>query len=213
MQTKSKQKKHVFWKRIPMFFARLVCAPLVLLFRVKRLNPDGTPYTGKLRGGAILAANHRSYSDTFVVGVAVLRRMYFLAAEVVMKTKLRSWLLTGVGAIKIDRNAADIEAIRRSVQVLKEGDLLTVFPQGGIKEGQQIDSVKSGVVLIALQAGVPIVPVYICPVEHWYNRRTVVIGEPIDPKEQIKKLFPSAADLDRVAQLLAQKMNECILTR
>ena len=209
-QTQSKKPRLFNPKRFPMDMARLVCSPLLLAYRMKRITPTGEPYKGRVEGGAILAANHTSYSDTFLLGVTFwYRRMFFLAAEVVMKSKLRNWLLKGVGAIRIDRQSTDIEAIRRSVEVLKEGHLLGIFPQGGIVGDEQIQTLKSGVVLIALQAGVPIVPVYLCPKKHWYSRRVAVIGQTLDPKEHIQKKFPSTADIDRLAQLLAEEMNRC----
>lgn len=210
MQTKSKERRKFILKRIPMDLARLVCVPLLPLYRMKRLTPEGEPYKNRIRGGAIVAANHTAFSDPFLAGVAFwYRRMFFLAAEIVMQGKLRNWLLRGVGAIEIDRNQADIEAIRKSVDVLKEGNLLLIFPQGGISEENQIQTLKSGAVLIALQAGVPIVPMHIRPREYWYSRRTVVIGQTLDPKAYIQKKFPSTADIDRVSQKLAEEMNRC----
>ena len=210
MQTKSKERRKFILKRIPMDLARLVCTPLLPVYRMKRLTPEGEPYKNRIRGGAIVAANHTAFSDPFLAGVAFwYRRMFFLAAEIVMQGKLRNWLLRGVGAIEIDRNQADIEAIRKSVDVLKEGNLLLIFPQGGISEENQIQTLKSGAVLIALQAGVPIVPMHIRPREHWYSRRTVVIGQTLDPKAYIQKKFPSTADIDRVSQKLAEEMNRC----
>lgn len=208
---KNKKKEAPRWlRRLAMDMARLVCAPLLLAYRMKRITPSGEKYRGKIRGGAIMAANHASFSDPFLVGVAVwYRRLFFLAAEVVMKGKLRSALLRGVGAIRIDRNTADIDAIRKCVGVLKEGKLLCVFPQGGIQDGDGVESVKSGAVLIALQAGVPIIPMYICPKKKWYNRRVVVIGEAIDPKTLIQKKFPTTADIDRTAKLLLEEMARC----
>lgn len=197
-------------RRLPMDLARLVCAPLLLIYRMKRLTPEGEKYRGPIRGGAILAANHSTFEDPFLAGVAVwYRRTFFLVAEAVMQGKLRSFLLKGVGAIRIDRNAADIEAIRKSVEVLKAGHLLTIFPQGGISRGEDIQALKSGAVLIALQAGVPIVPIHICPKKHWYSRRVVVFGDTIDLKEHIQKKFPSTADIDRVAGILLEEMNRC----
>ena len=198
-------------RRLPMDMARLVCTPLLLWYRMKTLTPEGEKYNTRIRGGAILAANHTSFPDPFLAGVAFWsRRVFFLAAESVMKGKLRSWLLKGVGAIKIDRNCADIEAIRKSVTVLKEGHTLLVFPQGGITEGEQIQSLKSGVVLIALQAGVPIVPMHICKKAHWYSRRVTVVGNTIDPKDYIKNKFPSTKDVENVSQILMEEMNRCM---
>ena len=95
------------------------------------------------------------------------------------------------------------------MQTLKRGDLLAIFPQGGISQEGQVQALKSGVVLIALQAGVPIIPMHIVPAEHWYSRRVVVMGEPLDPKTYIQKKFPSTADIDQVTQKLLEEMNRC----
>lgn len=210
MQTKEKTSTGYKPNLLAMDAARLVCSPLLLLWRMKRLTPDGEKYTGRIQGGAIVAANHTSFADPFLVGVAVwYRRLFFLAAEAVMGGKLRSWLLKGVGAIKIDRNCADIDSMRKCVDVLKAGYPLSVFPQGGISEEDEVTSVKSGAILMALQAGVPIVPMYICPTKRWYNRRTVVIGDPIDPKSYIAKKFPSTKDIESVSQILMEAMNHC----
>ena len=212
MQKKSKICTIFDIRRFPQDLGRLVCFPLLILFRMKRLTPEGKKYKGKIRGGAILAANHTSFSDPFVLGVTVwYRRLFFLAAEVVMKGKLRKWLLKGVGAIEIDRHNTDIEAVRKSVAVLKRGHLLSVFPQGGIAGGDEIGQLKSGVILFAMQAGVPIIPMHIVPRKRWYERRVVVIGEAFDPKSCFEKKFPSTADIDRAAQRLAEEMNRCVV--
>jgi 1-acyl-sn-glycerol-3-phosphate acyltransferase len=199
-------------KLFPMDLARLVCSPLLLWYRMKKLTPDGKKYAERFQGGAILAVNHTSFSDPFLVGVTVwYRRLFFLAAEAVMQGKLRTWLLKGVGAIKIDRNGIDIEAIRNSVDVLKKGHLLAVFPQGGIRGNDRIESIKSGAVLIALQAGVPIIPMHICPKKHKFSRRVTIIGNAIDPKDYIENKFPSTKDIEKVAQVLMEEMNHCMM--
>lgn len=208
------QKKHKLFdfRRLPMDLARLVCLPLIPLFRMKRLTPDGEKYKGRIRGGAILAANHTSFTDPFLLGVAVwYRRLFFLAAEAVMKGKLRKVLLKGVGAIEIDRYGTDIEAARKSVDILKKGYLLAVFPQGGIARDEQVQTLKGGVVLFALQAGVPIVPMHVVPKKHWYSRRVVVIGESLNPKAYVEKKFPSTADIDRISQKLLEEMKRCMV--
>lgn len=197
---------------LPMDIARLVCTPLLVLFRMKVLTPEGEIYKNRIRGGAIMAANHTSFLDPFLVGVAFwYRRLFFLAAEAVMRGKLRTWLLKGVGAIKIDRNCADIEAIHNTVNVLKRGHLVSVFPQGGISKNEEIKALKSGAILIALQAGVPIVPMYICPRKHWYSRRVTIVGNTINPKDHIKNKFPSTQDIERVSMILMEEMNRCMI--
>lgn len=198
------------FKYLPMDMARLVCAVLIPILRIKKRTPEGNKYTEKIRGGAILAANHTAFVDPFIVGVCMwYRRMHFLVAEVVMKGRLRSFLLKGVGAIKIDRNATDIEAINQSVQKLKEGFLLTVFPQGRIQKDDRMDAIKSGAVLMALRAGVPIVPMHILPRKKWYSMRTVVIGKAIDPQQFCTKKFPSTVDIKNISDALVEELLRC----
>lgn len=209
------QKKAKLWniKRLPMDLAKLIYLPTALFFRVKKRTPSGEKYKGTLKGGALIAANHTSFADPFIVGVTFwYRRLFFLVAEAVMVGKLRVALLRGAGAIKINRYETDIDAIKQSVQVLKEGQLLSVFPQGGIRKDEEADMshVKSGVVLLALQANVPVIPMYICPKKHWYNRYTVIIGESFDPRSVCTKKIPSTADIQNITNILLEKMNLCV---
>lgn len=200
-------------KLLPMDFSRIVCVPLLLIFRMKRLTPTGEKYTQKIKGGAVIAANHTSMADPFLVGTAFwYRRLFFLAAEAVMGGKIRSALLRGAGAIKIDRGATDIEAIKKSVETVKSGQLLSIFPQGEIKKDEQVDDIKSGAVLIALKADVPIIPVHILPSKHFFAQRSVIIGEAIYPKEHISGRFPTAADIEKVSQMLMQQMQNTGVT-
>lgn len=207
---KNNMKIGSFFKLLAMDAARAVCSVLIPVFRIKRLTPDGQKYREKIQGGAIVAANHTSFVDPFIVGVTFwYRRLHLLVAEIVMGGKLRSCLLKGVGGIKIDRNATDLEAIKKSVEVLKAGRLLAIFPQGGINKQDDVDSIKSGAVFIALMAGVPIIPMYIKPKAHWYDRQAVVIGETIYPSKLCTKKIPGIADTEAITKMLAEKLTDC----
>lgn len=210
--TETRKQHHRFFtlKNLSMDLARLVCSVLPIFMRMKRMTPQGEKYKGKICGGALIAANHTSFLDPFIVGVTFwYRRLYFLVAEIVMQGKLRSMLLRGVGAIKIDRNAADIEAIKKSIEKLKKGYLLSVFPQGGINRDDDIDAIKSGAALLAVKAGVPIIPMHISPKKHWYNRQTVVIGNTINPRDFITKKIPSTQDINNISVALMNELNLC----
>ena len=208
----SKKPKLFNIKRFPQDMARLVCVPLILLLRPKRLTPEGEKYKEKLRGGAVLAANHTSMFDPFAVGVTFwYRRIFFFVAEIVMRGKLRPILLKGVGCIKVERSIADVEAIKKAIGILSEGHPLTVFPQGGITEGEEISALKSGAVLMALRANVPIIPMYIRKRKHWYSRLTVIVGKTIYPSEMTTKKIPSTADIEKISEALMQEMNRCAI--
>lgn len=210
MEKKSKLHPLFSFKSLPMDMARIVSSVLIPVLRVKRYTADGKKYKGKIKGGAIIAANHTSFIDPFIVGITFwYRRMHFLVAEVVMRNKLRTILLKGIGAIKIDRNGADIEAVTKSVDKLKAGYLLTVFPQGEINRNDSINSVKAGTALFSVRASVPIVPMYILPRKHWYSSCRVIIGSTISPEDFCKKKFPSTEDINNITEALMNELNRC----
>lgn len=211
MSEKKRNKAKLFdIRHFPMDLARLSFAPLPLIYRVRAWTPEGQKYRKKLRGGAIIAANHNGFLDPVVLFITFwYRRFFFLAGELVMDGSFKSKLMAGCGAIRIDRNIADMEAIRRCVSLLKEGHVLGVFPQGQITKSQEVSALKHGTVLMALQAGVPIIPMYIEPQIKWYKRRNVFVGEPLYPQELCTKKFPSTADIERISEILAVEMNRC----
>ena len=207
---KEEKKKNIFmriWLRIAYELSRILYVILLVPYRPMLLTPEGKRYKGIFKGGAILAANHTAFSDPFVVGSALwYRRMNFFTADVVMATKTREKLLKAAGAIKVNREITDIEAVRSSVEVLKKGRLLLIFPEGGVQKVGQVQPIKSGAVLMALQAGVPIVPLFICYNARWYNRRKVIVGNPIAPKTLCSRKIPTAADIENISHVLQEEM-------
>lgn len=211
MSEKRKKAKLFDIRHFPMDFARVNMALLPLIYRVRAKTPEGEKYRNKIRGGAIIAANHTDFSDPLVLFVTFwYRRVFFLAGELVMNGSTRSKMLAGLGAIRIDRNIADMDAIRRSVALLKEGHILGIFPQGQITKSEGVSDVKHGAVLMALQADVPIIPMYIKPQSKKFKTRDVIIGDPIYPKELCSKRIPSTVDIQKISETLAAEMNRCI---
>lgn len=198
-------------KRLPMDMARIVCIPLLLIFRMKRIDTNGNPYKKFPLGAAVIASNHTGFVDPFLTGVCFYkRRMYFLASKEVMGSRLRAWLLRGVGCIKIDRKSFDLEAIKTAVNVLKKKQsLLTIYPQGEIQNDEELKQVKNGAALIAAQASAPIIPVYIPKKENFFVRRTAVIGEAINPLELCTKKIPSLQDIENISLKMLDGLNEC----
>ena len=195
------------WLWIAYEVSRILYVILLIPYRPLLLTADGKRYRGKLKGGAMLAANHTTFSDPFVVGTAFwYRKMNFFAADAVMATKTRESLLKAAGAIKVNREITDIEAVRSSVEVLKKGRLLLIFPEGSIQKVGDVQPIKPGAALMALQAGVPIIPLFICYTPRWYNRRKVIVGNPVDPKTLCSRKIPTAADIENITRTLQEEM-------
>ena len=206
-----KQGKFVSWRLIPMDLARLVLLWLPLFFRFRRYDTAGAKYKKKIRGGALIVANHSSMTDPFLVWACLwYRRVSFLAAEAVMRNPIIAWLLRGCGCIKIDRNISDIEAVRKAVDVLQDKRIVAMFPQGAITHEEEFSQIKSGAILIALRAGVPIVPMYSNRKNTpWYRPTVVVMGEPLDCRDYCKKKMPTMAEIEAASAALLDRLEEC----
>lgn len=211
MQAQKRTKAKLFdIKKLPLDAARLTIIPtLSLLYRIKKLKTENQKYKELVRGGAIIASNHITVSDALLVATTFwYRRMYYFVAEIVMSNKIKSFLMRHAGAIKVDRYSFDIEAINKSVDVLRQGHLLAIFPQGGVKHTQDVQEIKSGAVLMALRAEVPIIPMYIEKRKHWYKRTKVYIGDPMFPCDYVKGKFPTSSDIEKITSDLMDRMNK-----
>lgn len=196
-------------KYLPMDYGRFHYF-LYRLVKIRSMGLDGKKYRRDFSGGALIAANHTGFSDAVTLGSSFwYRRVFFLASEEVMCGGIKTLLLRLMGCIKVDRNISDIEAIRASVEVIKKGHTLAIFPQGHIDRDNEISSIKSGAVLIALQSGAPIIPVYSRKPAKRFQRRTLVIGKPFYCAEHCKKKFPSVADIENLSAMLLERINEC----
>jgi 1-acyl-sn-glycerol-3-phosphate acyltransferase len=117
-------------------------------------------------GPAILASNHLSFSDSFFMPVMVHRKVTFLAkAEYFntpgLKGRLSKLLMTAVGQVPIDRSDAGKAdaALQTGVRVLRGGALLGIYPEGTRSPDGRLYRGKTGVARMALEAGVPVIPV------------------------------------------------------
>jgi glycerol-3-phosphate dehydrogenase (NAD(P)+) len=152
------------------FVARLVLVPLLRLwFRLGRTGREHIPR----EGAVILAANHRSFLDPFVIGCCVRRPFYFVAKRELFERRFAGWLLNALGAFPIRRGDSDEEAMATARAVLERGDALVIFPEGTRIRSGALGNPRRGVGRLALETGAPVVPIAIRGSEH--ARRGIVI--------------------------------------
>jgi len=162
-------------------FVKLTAAiPTLILLRPKFLY-SSKKARKRIRGGALLIANHNGFFDPVYLMTAVwYRRHHFVCLKTFFEGKA-AWWFKRFGCIPIDKENLDMSSFREIVAHLSEGELVSMFPEGHVNDGNdRIDVFKSGVVLMAVRSRKPIVPVYLKPKKHWYNRCVFAIGEPID---------------------------------
>jgi len=109
-------------------------------------------------GGAVIAANHVSYLDPPAVGAGLKRNCYYMGKKELFRIPVFAQLIRLCGCFPVDRDKQDKQAVRTAVQLLKEGNLLAIFPEGSRSPDGTLQEAGIGAALIANRAGVPIVP-------------------------------------------------------
>ncbi|WP_378955519.1 lysophospholipid acyltransferase family protein [Pelosinus sp. sgz500959] len=125
-----------------------------LFFRYEIIGAENIPVSG----GAIIAANHISLWDPPVVGAGTIRPIHFMAKEELFAVPLLKWIITKINAFPVRRGAADRTAIRYAIDLLKKGEILGLFPEGTRSKTGLLGKPEPGIAMIALKAGVPIIP-------------------------------------------------------
>jgi 1-acyl-sn-glycerol-3-phosphate acyltransferase len=196
--------------------AELVYAPAVaaakamfkaLGLRVDLRGTENMPRTG----GAVLASNHVSYLDFIFAGLGANpsgRYVRFMAKDSIWKSPVAGPLMRGMKHIPVDR-AAGAESFRVALQSLRRGEIVGIFPEATISRSFELKEFKSGAPRLAMDAGVPLIPVVIWGTQRLMTKGherdlsrgkavSVTVGAPID--------VPPGSDLDAVNVALHELM-------
>ena len=155
-----------FWK-VAWPIARL---PVNLISDLRVWGGERVPRSGPV----VLAANHRSFYDPFVLGVAMRRPVFYMAKAELWDAPLLGRILPHGGAFPVRRGEVDRGALESSREILDRGDVLGIFIDGTRHHESAVGDVRAGGAMIAAQAGAPVVPVYL----HGTDR---VVDEPRAP--------------------------------
>ena len=187
MSKNNKYKAHVIKPSYILFdLARWSGWPFLLWYRIKRIYENKKQKKG-IKGGALVVSNHILYSDVMVLSTAFwFRRMHFMVMKEIMANKFLTWFYTHCGCIPVDREKPSFNSIRTVTQLLEGGNVVTVFPEGHVsfKNENPMNAFKSGAVLMAYQANVPIIPVYREVRKSIWHRQKIVVGEPVNLREK-----------------------------
>ena len=141
---------------------RVVLQPFfVVYFRLRRVGRGHIPTDGPL----LLASNHRSFLDPFVLGTMLRRPVYYVAKKELFENRLQAWFLNALGAFPVDRGASDQEMLKTARAILDRGDAVLIFPEGTRMRPGGLGTPKRGVGRLALESGAPIVPLAVIGTE------------------------------------------------
>src|SRR5438270_840829 len=147
----------VYWLFVRPFFQ----AFFHLYFRLGRIGREHIPSEGPV----IIAANHRSFLDPFVIATMARRPMYYVAKKELFANRLQAWFLNSLGAFPVDRGSGDEQSIETAKAILARGDVVLIFPEGTRIRPGALGRPKRGVGRLALESGAPVVPIAVIGTE------------------------------------------------
>lgn len=188
-------------------FARAVLKFIFLIMGLKIEGFANLPASGAV----IVAANHLSFMDPLLVAVAIDRPVNFMAKAELFNHKIPSYLLTRVYAFPVKRGNADRHAIRYALQLMEDGKVLGIFPEGTRKKTGQVEHTQAGAAMIALRSGAPILPVACIGTDKtipcgWIWPLKIRIGEPISMLDyQGQKI--NSETMEKLSNEITRKIN------
>jgi 1-acyl-sn-glycerol-3-phosphate acyltransferase len=164
-------------------FARVILTPpTMLIYRARAIGTEHVPATGPV----ILAPNHFSQWDHFFAGLYLRRKVRFMAKSQLFKPPFLTFILSHGGAFPIRRGHRDEEAFETAYTILDRGECMLIYAEGGRSRTGGLGEPRPGIGRIALESGVPVVPMAIhgsAGVRAWRRLRfpkvTVQYGEPL----------------------------------
>ncbi len=157
-------------------FRGFVTIVFSVLYRVKIIGKENMPENGAL----ILCANHNGEMDMFFIGYRIKRLVHYMAKEELFRNPLFGRFFRWLGAFPVKRGKADVEAIKTSLKLLEQNEVLGIFPEGTRMKKKATNSVraKPGIALIAQKSGAPIIPVAVSGSYKPFSKIKIVFGKP-----------------------------------
>ena len=163
----------------------------------------------RIKGRAIVIANHQSNLDTLILPYASRRKLYFMAKDSLFKNRLMGFFCRRLGGFPVKRGSMSIATMRHVLDLLGGGKVLAMYPEGTRhKEGEEglLHEVKNGVVLFALKTRSPIVPVFIKRRARLFRFNKIVVGKAFE----LDGLYGQKIDKDVLAagaQIISEQFN------
>lgn len=176
------------------------------LLRLRVVGAENIP----AEGAVIMASNHKSYWDPPLVGLACRHRLvHFMAKSELFRNPVFGGAIRWCGAFPVHRGRVDRQSIKTALTLLRQGEVLGIFPEGTRIRREGLGKFHPGVASLAFLTGTPILPVAVLhsrELPFTLKRPVVLIGEPI----AVEKQKPSDEEAAELTALVKSRMEALI---
>ena len=165
-----------------MFYRFVIIIARFLFLFVYRIKAQGLENVPK-SGGLIYAANHKSCADPIVIALTSKRQLTFMGKKELFKFKPFGYILRSLGAFPVNRGTGDVGAVKTGLKILKDGQVMLIFPEGKRVAKGEIAPAKPGVSMFAVHARVPVIPITVVGEYKLWHKIKVIYGEPVTLEE------------------------------
>lgn len=175
-----------------------------ILFRIEVSGVQNIPEDD----GALICPNHYHWGDPVIVAISIPRKINFMAKYEIFKVPVIGFILRKVDAYPVRRGEADLSASKTTLRLLKDKQLVGIFPEGTrIKGGEhgKMGRANSGVAVFSVKTKKPVVPVLITGNYKPFTKMKVIIGEPVD-LYKYKKEKMGSEEYNELSQMIMERI-------
>lgn len=191
------------WQNFAADFANVLCGAVAWLVWMPKVHyQQGAEDVRRTKGGTVFILNHSWWFDAAVLCILCLRRrIHAVVATDIAKMGHATCGLRGLRCICVDRARPDLSFLHEALRILRAGGCVAIFPEGQLNPTETLLPFKQGAAMLALQANVPVVPVYSAGNYQPFQRLQIMFGRPVCLTQR-----PSAAGVQEATQVLQDTM-------
>jgi 1-acyl-sn-glycerol-3-phosphate acyltransferase len=169
------------------------------------------------RGPVLMIANHQSFLDPVIVGMATPRHLSYLARKTLFRNRFFAWAIRTLQAVPVDQEASGIDGIRAVLHLLRAGKAVVVFPEGERSADGKMRPLQPGIQLLIKRSGATVVPVGIAGAfDAWPRTRKYPLPAPVflpEQKNTIACVLGRPLDAGKLAKLEKKEMLDVLFER
>lgn len=172
-----------------------------ILFRIEYVGVNNIPE----ENGYIFCANHICFMDPLLIACNKKKEFHFIAKEELIKVPVLGWLLKKLNVIPVKRGTGDIGAMKKGIEVLKNGNSLIIFPEGTRSKTGKMGEAKHGMALLVKKTGCGVMPCAVIGKPHLFKKTKLVYGDPIPAG-----FFEGEKELSKITNYIVDKIQNLI---